>query len=223
MVAKSGTRMVFCDFDGTITIEDTFVGAVAPLVPAIADRILPALFARQVTLRQGVRELLEAIPSRHYPEILAYAATQPIRTGFEELLDWLETRQVPIAVVSGGIEDMVRAVLRRPGRDGRLLCDRVASISAVRIDASGTYLRVSSPFEIGDELVAKAAVIEQYPVEERITIGDSVTDIEMALASDLVFARDRLQGYLETAGKPYEPWEDFLQVRDYLSAHWAER
>lgn len=217
-----GSRIVFCDFDGTITVEDTFAGAIAPLVPAVAGRILPALFARQVPLRRGVRELLAAVPSDRYREILTYAANQPIRAGFEDLLDWLEARQVPLAVVSGGIEDMVRAVLDRPGRNGKLLSQRVASIAAMAVDTSGPYLQVSSAFEAGDELVAKAEVMKQYPAADRVAIGDSVTDIEMAQAADLVFARDRLQGYLQTEGKPYEPWENFWQVRDRLAQYWPD-
>lgn len=215
-------RIVFCDFDGTITVEDTFAGAIAPLVPEAAERILPALFARQMTLREGVRELLGAVPSDRYPDILAYAAQQPIRAGFEDLLAWLEARQVPLAVVSGGIEGMVRAVLDRPGRDGRPLSDRIASIAAMSVDISGPYLQVSSAFEAGDELVAKVEVMKQYPAADRVAIGDSVTDIEMARAADLVFARDRLQGYLQTEGKPYEPWENFWQVRDRLAQYWPD-
>ena len=216
-----GARIVFCDFDGTITTEDTFVGAISPLVPEVAGRILPALFAREISLRQGVREILEAIPSDRYPEILAYAARQPIRAGFEDFLDWLETRQIPIVVVSGGIEGMVRTVLSRPGRDGRLFSDRVASIAAMQVDTSGPQLRVSSRFEAGDELVAKVEVMKQYPTGVRVAIGDSVTDIAMARAADLVFARDRLQGYLQAVGKSYEPWEDFWQVRDRLARCWS--
>ena len=217
-----GARVVFCDFDGTITTKDTFVGAVAPLVPEVAQRLLPALFARDISLRQGVRDILEAIPSNRYPEILAYAAQQPIRAGFEDLLDWLEVRQIPLAVVSGGIEGMVRTVLSRPGRDGRFLCDRVASISAVKVDASGPYLQVASDFEMGDELVSKVAVMQRYPAQTRVAIGDSVTDIKMAQAADLAFARDRLQGYLQDVGKHYEPWENFWQVRDLLAQRWPE-
>ncbi len=216
-------RAVFCDFDGTITTEDTFVGAIAPVVPAVAERILPGLFARAITLRRGVRDILEAIPSDRYPEILAYAAAQPIRAGFEDLLDWLEARQIPLAVVSGGLEGMVEAVLERNGRDGRKLRERVAAIAAVKVDAaSGPYLCVSSDFEAGDELVAKVKVMQRYPAAVRVAIGDSVTDINMACAADLVFARDRLQKYLQDLGKPYEPWEDFWQVRDRLAQCWPD-
>jgi 2-hydroxy-3-keto-5-methylthiopentenyl-1-phosphate phosphatase len=59
--------------------------------------------------------------------------------------------------------------------------------------------------------------MQQYPATKTIAIGDSVTDINMALQADLVFARDRLVEYLETEGKAYLPWQDFRDVRDYLT------
>ena len=60
----------------------------------------------------------------------------------------------------------------------------------------------------------------KYPAEEKIAIGDSVTDINMALAADLVFARDRLMGYLDQENKPYVQWQDFFEVRDHLATRW---
>ena len=51
----------------------------------------------------------------------------------------------------------------------------------------------------------------QYTAESKIAIGDSVTDINMALAADIVFARDRLQGYLDAEidaeNKSYIQWQ----------------
>ena len=46
----------------------------------------------------------------------------------------------------------------------------------------------------------------KYPADEKIAIGDSVTDINMSLAADLVFARDRLIQYLDAENKPYVRW-----------------
>jgi 2-hydroxy-3-keto-5-methylthiopentenyl-1-phosphate phosphatase len=57
-----------------------------------------------------------------------------------------------------------------------------------------------------------------FPAEQTIAIGDSVTDINMALQADIVFARDRLQTYLDAEGKTYLPWSDFFEIRDRLTA-----
>ena len=170
-------RIVFCDFDGTITAEETFVAVLKRFAPDLAAQLIPQMYARQLTLRQGVRQILESIPSSSYPEIIEFTKPQKIRPGFQELLDWLESEKVPIVVISGGLRGMVEVVLG---------------------------------------LVNKVQVMAQYSDVEKIAIGDSITDFNMALETPIVFARDRLAQYLDEQQKPYIPWNDFFQVRDYL-------
>ena len=43
----------------------------------------------------------------------------------------------------------------------------------------------------------------------------------MALAADLVFARDRLVGYLDAEKKSYVEWQDFFEIRDRLAGRWS--
>lgn len=208
-------RIVFCDFDGTITAIETFIGMLNEFTPDLSAVILPQIYARTLTLREGVRQLLESIPSRFYVDIIKYAQVQPIRPGLRELLDFLDEQNVPFVIISGGLEDMIKAVIQR-----EQLGAKISAIAAMSVDASGDYLQVNSAFEDDSELVAKMKVMAQYPATEKIAIGDSVTDINMALAADIVFARDRLIGYMETARKSYIPWQDFLDIQEYLAQKW---
>jgi 2-hydroxy-3-keto-5-methylthiopentenyl-1-phosphate phosphatase len=208
--------IVFCDFDGTITAVETFAGMLKEFAPVLSAELMPLMYDRRLSLREGVKRLLTSIPSKLYPEIIEYGATKPLREGFGELLDFLADRSIPFVIISGGIKDMVEATLQRH-HNGIPLIDRVKAIAAVEIDTSGDYLCVRSSFEGDTELVAKVAVMQQYPATKTIAIGDSVTDINMALQADLVFARDRLVEYLEAEGKIYLPWQDFRDVRDYLA------
>ena len=220
-------RLVFCDFDGTITAVETFVGMLKEFAPVEAAKLIPEMYARRLTLKEGVRKILESIPSQIYNEMIEYAADKPIRPGLEELLDFLHIQGVPFVVVSGGLRDMVEKVLsrslkarlRRP-HPTKPLIEKIASLSAVEIDTSGDYLRVHSDFEGDTELVAKVKVMEQYGAEQTIAIGDSITDLNMALQADVVFARDRLIQYLEAENKPYLKWNNFFDVRDRLAQIW---
>jgi 2-hydroxy-3-keto-5-methylthiopentenyl-1-phosphate phosphatase len=63
--------------------------------------------------------------------------------------------------------------------------------------------------------------MELYESDEKVAIGDSVTDLNMALSSPLVFARDRLAQYLDHQQKSYIFWNDFFEVRDYLAQRWS--
>jgi 2-hydroxy-3-keto-5-methylthiopentenyl-1-phosphate phosphatase len=209
------SRIVFCDFDGTITAIETFAGMLKEFAPELSAQLMPEMYSHRLTLRDGVRQLLESIPSKRYPEIIDYAASKPVRPGLSESIDFFHGCGVPFIVISGGLRDMVEVVL-----DREQLMDKVASIYAVDIDPSSDRLKVHSEFEADSELVAKVQVMEQYTAREKIAIGDSVTDINMAMQADLVFARDRLIDYLQAENKPYIPWNDFFEIRDYLARKW---
>jgi len=215
-------RVVFCDFDGTITAEETFVGMLKEFAPQLSEQLMPQMYARQLTLREGVRQLLESIPSARYPEIIAYAKPKPIRPGLVELLDFLDAQGVPFVVVSGGVRGMVETVLSQVSTGTESLRERVAAIYAVDLDTTGDFLQVHSEFEEDTELVSKVQVMAKYPAQEQIAIGDSVTDLKMALHAPVVFARDRLIQYLDDHNKPYIPWNDFFDIRQQLSQQWQD-
>ena len=215
-------RVVFCDFDGTITAVETFAGMLKEFAPELSAQVMPELYAMRLTLREGVRRMLESIPSTRYPEILAYAQSKPTRPGLEELLDFLDEKGVPFIIISGGLRGMVETVLSQAGKSGNSLLERVAAIYAVDIDPTGDFLRVLSQFEGETELVSKVEVMAQHPAEEQIGIGDSVTDLNMALAASVVFARDRLSQYLDERQHPYIPWNDFFDIREILSQRWQD-
>ena len=209
------SRVVFCDFDGTITSRDTFVSMLEKFAPEIAAKLLPAIFRREITLKEGIYRTLGAISATYYPEIIEYMAYQPIRPGLSEFLQFLHRSQVPFVVISGGLTDMVNAVLKR-----QQLTKYVTAIYAGEVDTTREFLRVYSTIESELELVAKAQVMAKYSAVEKIAIGDSVTDINMALAAELVFARDRLMQYLDIENKPYIQWENFYDIQNYLANHW---
>ncbi len=203
-------RIVFCDFDGTITATETFVAVLKKFAPEPAAELIPQMYSLKLTLREGVRRILESIPSSRLPEIIEFTRTQPMRPGLAEFLDFLDSQQIPFVVVSGGLRLMVEAALEK--------LERRQAIHAIDVDASGSYLRVLSAYEGETELVDKVKVMELYPADEKIAIGDSVTDLNMGLTAPIVFARDRLAQYLDERNKQYILWNDFFDVRDSLSA-----
>jgi 2-hydroxy-3-keto-5-methylthiopentenyl-1-phosphate phosphatase len=206
-------RVVFCDFDGTITAQETFVAVLKEFAPELAAELIPQMYALKVTLREGVRKILESIPSSRLPEIIEFSRTQLMREGLPELLDFLDSQDVPFVVVSGGLREMVEVVMGELGQ-------RVRGIHAIALDTSGSHFRVLSPYEGDTELVDKVKVMEMYPADGKIAIGDSVTDLNMAISASVVFARDRLVQYLEERHKSYIVWNDFFDVRDALKDLW---
>jgi 2-hydroxy-3-keto-5-methylthiopentenyl-1-phosphate phosphatase len=200
--------IVFCDFDGTITAQETFVAVLKQFSPELAANLIPQMYELKITLREGVRQILESIPSSQLPEIIEFAQSQPMRAGFPEFLDFLESQNIQFVVISGGLRVMVETVL------GEELIKKVTAIHAIDVDTTGSHFRVISNYEGETELVDKVKVMSLYKTEKAIAIGDSVTDLNMALNVPVVFARDRLKVYLDQRQKPYIDWHDFWEIRE---------
>ena len=212
-IQNNHKRIVFCDFDGTITVEETFVAMLKRFAPELSSQLMPEMYARRISLRSGVRQLLESIPSERYGEIVEFSRGQLMRPGLVELLDFLDAQRVDFVIVSGGLRIMVEAVMGD-------LVERAIALYAVELDATGPCLQVNAEFEGDTELVSKVRVMGLHPAEEQVAIGDSLTDFNMALQASSVFARDRLAEYLDEQQKPYTKWDNFFDVLENLSQKW---
>ncbi len=172
---------------------------------------MPQMYDLKLTLREGVKRLVNSIPSRYYPDILAYGRSQKIRPGLPQLIDFLASRGIDFVVVSGGLKGMIEAYLSTNN-----LLTRIKDIHGVDLDISQEFLQVQSNYEGETELVAKVEVIKSYGECFPIAIGDSVTDLNMAMYCPLVFARAPLTNYLSDRQKTYVPWGDFHDIHRYL-------
>lgn len=211
---NDGKRIIFCDFDGTLTVEDTFVKVCRHFAADTVDRLLKEIFKGQLSLKEGIRQIVESIPSSRYPDMLDFVNGTPLRDGLVEFLDFLEQRHIPFVVISGGLLGLV---LRQLGS----LASRAERIYAADVNTDGEYLRVISSFEEGDELVNKKIIMDTYRYEDAVALGDGVTDQGMAMAASLVFARKHLAAFMDKQGKAYETWNDFHDVKKVLEHRWT--
>jgi 2-hydroxy-3-keto-5-methylthiopentenyl-1-phosphate phosphatase len=187
LIIMDFSRVVFCDFDGTITTKDTFVSVLEKFAPEAATQFLPAIFRREITLKDSIEKTLGSISAQDYQALIEFFADQPIRPGLEEFIEFLNNAAIPLVIISGGLTEMVKAVL-----ECQRLLNSITAIHAEEVRTTENFLQLYSLISSDMEFVAKVIVMEQYPAEKKVAIGDSVTDINMSLAADLVFARDRV-------------------------------
>lgn len=193
----SGTkkRVIFCDFDGTITNNDNIVAIMKYFDPEGAEPIIKQIIDRSMTVKEGVGAMFELLPTSRKEEIVRYAIDNAtIRDGFAELLAYCRDHDIHFLVTSGGIDFFVYPLLERFGIDREhIYCN--AS------DFSGVNIRIGWPHPCDEHCdnrggcgMCKTTIIRSYPSEEyeRILIGDSITDFPGAKLADAVFARSHL-------------------------------
>lgn len=198
--------IIFIDFDGTITTEDTLTGAIRPFVSEKEFyQYYKKLESGEMTLSQVVRYAYDGRPAEWIPEMLEYIDTVEIRPGFEEFLDRMKELGIPVVVISGGFRQFSERKLAP-------YMEKITALHTAQLTVEGDRIRLISQYDDGSELLKKTAVMELYDYERSIGIGDSFTDKNMAQAVELTFARDVLAKYLDKIGKAYLPYEDFFDV-----------
>ena len=203
-------KIMFIDFDGTITKRETLDGSMKLTIdPSLYKEKQKEMLSGKITLSEALHIGFNSVPSSKLPIIMDFVRTVPIRDGFLELLKTMKEKDIPVVVISGGLKPYIEEKLE-PYKD--LIMD----IYSVDLDCTGEYMRLVSEYEGNGEIMQKTKVMAKYNFNYAICVGDSYTDFRMARASQLIFARDVLAEFLKKQNIPYEPWEDFYDIRDYF-------
>lgn len=214
--------IIFCDFDGTITMSDNIVAIMKHFHPPGYEPIMEQTVSGQKSIRQGVGEMFALLPSSRKEEIVQFVMNHAgIRPGFPELLQRCKDWSIPFYVTSGGIDFFLKPLLAPFDiQEDHMYCNAA--------DFSGERIRIIWPHPCdahcsNDCGMCKARVIRNYPADryERILIGDSITDFEGAKLADVIFARSRLAEKCRELGLPHYEYETFHDVTQVLRQRYS--
>jgi len=212
-VPQGKQPIIFCDFDGTITLSDNIVAIMRHFDPPGWGSIVDAIVSGAKSIRQGVGELFALLPSSMKDDVTRYVLdTAGIRPGFAELLALCREKTIPFYVTSGGIDFFLRPLLEPFDIDEDHIYCNSADFSNERIEIVWPHLCDDACRN--DCGMCKTRVIRRFPASShyRILIGDSVTDFEGAKLADLIFARSHLATKCRELGLPFYEYETFHDV-----------
>jgi alpha-galactosidase len=214
---------VFCDFDGTFSVQD--VGATLAQRHAGARR--PLVWARyergEITAWQYNLEVLGglALPRAQVERFLATVELDP---GARALVDWCAAHAVAFRVLSDGFDANLNRLQQLHGV--RFAYDA----NALRYEHGRWSIRAMHPNPACGcgTGTCKAGRIDAFrahrPGVPTVHIGNGrVSDLCGALAADVAFAKDSLGEELAARGRPFEPFRTLLDVIPRLEALLASR
>ncbi len=208
--------VVFCDFDGTITVEDVIVAVWKRFGRPGWRETMEAILARRLSLKEGVARVFGDIPSAERQDIIDYTkGVVRFRDGFREFLVFCKEQRIDFVVASGGIDFFVAPIMAP-------FAPYITRMYTIPADFSGETIRLRRPYGCETCGLCKAEVMAEFPNTYRILIGDSLTDFHGAEHADLVFARDRLKAHLEWVGRPFEPFETFFDVQRIMATRYLD-
>ncbi|MGO4569365.1 MtnX-like HAD-IB family phosphatase [Rhizobium sp. 2YAF20] len=201
---------VYCDFDGTISVEDATDFVLSRLASSewesIEDEWKQGLIGsaecmrRQIGLIQASRAELDAV--------LDMVA---IDAGFKNFLSFCSQQGILVTIISDGVDYFIRRILANHNI-GHLpivanrLTDHV-------VDGRHEYV-LSSPFSDPD-CASGAGVCKCIAVnspDQRIYIGDGRSDFCVSDKPEIVFAKDGLAEFCGEQSIPFIQFSDFTDL-----------
>jgi 2,3-diketo-5-methylthio-1-phosphopentane phosphatase len=206
---------VFCDFDGTITLIDA-TDAVLEAFALPAWREWEARWVNgEITSQECLSRQIELIRADR-DTVAEFAAGLPIDEGILVLDRRCAELQIPLTIVSDGLDVVVEAVLRRHG-----LLHIPTFSNHLRWDERGIP-SLSFPFAAQDCAsgagTCKCAVAASWerPLSRTVYIGDGRSDQCVSTKMQTLFAKGTLRRWCADHDITHHPFESLTEVAERL-------
>ncbi|PNY23550.1 phosphatase, partial [Tolypocladium capitatum] len=220
-MATNPRFIFFTDFDGTVTTADSNDYMTDKLGYGRERRVQgnEDVLAGRAHFRDSFREMMDSVTTPFAQCIDILLANIRLDPGFTDFYAWARENNVPIVILSGGMQPIIRALLDRllgPAWDIQIVSNDVRPREGKAIDDEGGWR-----IEFRDDSIHghdKSIEIRKYSsLPNRPTMfyaGDGVSDLSAAKETDLLFAKaDKdLVTYCEKEKVPFVTFRDWTSI-----------
>jgi 2-hydroxy-3-keto-5-methylthiopentenyl-1-phosphate phosphatase len=202
---------VFCDFDGTVCLQDVGEQFFRSFAGEKAEASVRNLLSGEITLRQWLTELCEAIPSMKHDEFLKYVDQFVVDPHFDGFVNFCKERDIPLKVLSDGLDVYVGRILSNAGLSH-------VPFFANHAEFIGERLKVSFPYTDAECSLCgnckRNHMLNTSADEDVIVyIGDGYSDRCPVRYADFVFAKRHLIKYCQQQNITFFEFNHFGDVQ----------
>ena len=202
---------ILCDFDGTITLQDTVV--------AVLDRFtspewwrIEAADGGSLTKRTRQTDLMRA----DRMELDALIDGFTLDPGFKPFVEETARIGLPLTVVSDGYDYTIRRMLEAANIENlEVLSHRLLFLDDGRMGVEFPYSDKDCAVEQG---TCKCAAMGRLRNRKSVLIGDGESDFCTAGAADFVFAKGPLVEHCREEGIPHRAFTGFAELIPMIPA-----
>ncbi|RLV93006.1 putative phosphatase [Spathaspora sp. JA1] len=213
--------IVFTDFDGTVTLQDSNdyitdnLGMGYPKRKVINDKILSG----ETTFRDGFYEMLRSIPNSFDECVEVLLANIKLDPGFKDFYEWCREENIPVIIVSSGMKPIISALLTKlVGEEAmtniEIISNDVEVISPTKWEIKYKHPETGFGHDKAQSITEYLKVNKVAPGTTLFYCGDGVSDLSAAKETDLLFAKrgKDLIKYCIAEGIPYTEFDDFEEI-----------
>lgn len=206
---------VYCDFDGTISTRDTTDFVLSRLASPAWTDVEAAWIQGTISAAECMRRQIEMIRASH-AALQATLEEVDLQAGFPQFVAWCEYNDVPLVILSDGVDAFIRHILARYGFDRLpVIANRLVARDADTWSLEHPRFQVDCCVGAG---VCKCACIAQGGHQPTtVYIGDGRSDFCASARADIVFAKSDLAAFRRAQALPFYPFDTFDDVVERLA------
>jgi 2,3-diketo-5-methylthio-1-phosphopentane phosphatase len=211
--------VVFLDFDGTITVQDTSDALFHEF--GNFRRLATQLMNGTLTVAEYYTAALASMEQRCPPDVLeAWSAQRQVDPGFHHLIQWLHANSIRTVVVSDGFDAYIRPILKVTQAQHLPLRCNTMQYNGERWQ--GAYPGASESCSCFCASCKRNAVLgESHEDDVIVYIGDGRSDTCAVQHADVVFAKDYLAAWCTEQRIPHHPYRTLSDVQRILASKLA--
>jgi 2-hydroxy-3-keto-5-methylthiopentenyl-1-phosphate phosphatase len=207
---------VICDFDGTITRKDTTDCVLAALANPAWEAVEAMWVQGFITAAECMRRQVAMIGGDD-DDLNAVLDAVELDPAFVAFVLWCEAEDIPLTVVSDGVDYFIHRILDRHGL-GRL------PVIANHLAGEALERRLEQPWRragcAAGSGVCKCAASERTSAMQPATmvfVGDGRSDFCVSGRADVLFAKSKLAEYAAARSQAFHVFDTFADVKRTLA------
>lgn len=211
--------LIACDFDGTVTRQDTLVEILNRYGSPVWTRVQDRVVSGEISIREGLQSEMGSVQATAEEIEQLLAARIEIDPTFPNFFHTMRGLGIPVIVLTGGFDLCVETVLKKSG-----LWPVPFLANRLRFDR-GTW-QVDFPYPSARCTACghcKGDAVRNWAARgyRTVFIGNGVTDRCGAAAAALTFAKDELGTWCRREGIPAVPFKTFNDIQqDLINRQW---
>ncbi|KAJ5618931.1 Pdp3-interacting factor 1 [Penicillium lagena] len=233
--AQKRKIVIFSDFDGTISMQDTghILFDTYGCGTEARNKLDEQIKSGERSFRDVSEEMWASLNIPFDDGFKVMEKTLEMDPGFREFHQYCLENGFPFNVISAGLKPVLRRVLDSfLGAEHSAAIDIVANDAIINPDGSqwkpiwrhDTELGHDKALSVNEARAAAQATCSPDEIPLIVFIGDGVSDLAAAREADVLFARRglRLEEYCREHGIAYTPFDTFADIKSEIEKISAE-
>ncbi|MBL8008417.1 MAG: HAD-IB family phosphatase [Ignavibacteria bacterium] len=216
---KKYSLKIFCDFDGTITLNDVWINSIGRFIKdrESFDKICDDFYSMKIGTREcNLRQL--ALAENFTPEeFCRYLDEEKTDSSFAEFVKFCRLNDYGLCIVSSGLDFYIDYILKREGLDikfysSRMIYDRENKKLSCEFIHTDEYCTLCETCK-RNILISNTNDLDN---EISVYIGDGISDFCVSGFADIVFAKGKLASYCWKNNITYFDFKDFSDIKNKM-------